>query len=113
VSGQDLVRDLFRTRAIADPSAPADFDPLAPSRDGPPVELAGNLVSRPLLCELLAASPRETGPVRVVRLGKDRRIANLALPQTPPWRRAEPENDIPLAQKLAEDIAQWIGACGG
>lgn len=113
VAGEDLVRDLFRTRAIADPGAPRDFDPLAPSPDGPPVELAGNLIGRPLLCDLIGAVPREIGKTRVVRLGKDRRIANLALPDTPPWRRAEPDLDAPLAATLAADVAAWVRTCAG
>jgi hypothetical protein len=112
VDGQDLVRDLFRARAIADPSAPRDFDPLEPRLVGPPVELSGNMISRTLLCELLAAEPRVGGATRVVRLGKDKRIANLTLPDTPPWRRAEPGNDPLLAQTLADDIAEWIATCG-
>ncbi len=65
VAGEDLVRDLFRMRAIADPGAPRDFDPLAPSPEGPPVELAGNLISRQMLCELIAATPaRDRGDAR-------------------------------------------------
>lgn len=112
VDGSDLVRDLFRMRAIADPGAPRDFDPLAPSPDGPPVLLAGNLVSRRLLCDLIAAEPLPGGATRVVRLGKDRRIADLALPDTPPWRKAEPESDAALAATLADDLAEWIRSCG-
>ncbi|MBO9712522.1 hypothetical protein [Sphingomonas sp.] len=113
VDGQDLVRDLFRMRAIADPNTPRDFDPLAPSPEGPPVELAGNRMPRPLLCELIGATPQVGGATRVARLGKDRRIADLALPDTPPWRRAEPGQDLPLAETLAADLAAWIRSCGG
>lgn len=112
VAGQDLVRDLFRMRAIAEPGVRIDFDPLAPSREGPPVELAGNRIARALLCDLIEAVPQETGRLRVVRLGKDRRIADLSLPQVPTWRRAEPENDPELAERLALDLAEWIAACG-
>jgi hypothetical protein len=111
VEGSDLVRDLFRMRAIADPGAPRDFDPLAPGPAGPPVLLAGNLISRRLLCDLIAAEPLAGGVTRVVRLGKDRRVADLALPDTPPWRKAEPENDAALARQLAGDLAAWIRAC--
>jgi hypothetical protein len=113
LTGEELVRELFRARAIADPGVAPDFDPLAPDAEGPPVELAGNRVPRPLLCELIGAEPRPGGATRVVRLGKDRRIANLSLPDAPPWRRAEPDNDIALAQTLAGDIAEWIRTCAG
>lgn len=113
VEGGDLVRDLFRSRAIADPGAPKDFDPLAPNPNGPPVQLAGNLVSRRLLCDLIAAEPSQGGTTRVVRLGKDRRIADLALEDTPPWRKAEPDRDPALVQTLSRDFIEWIRTCAG
>jgi hypothetical protein len=113
VTGEELVRELFRARAIAEPGVASDFDQLARSAKGPPVELAGNRISRTLLAELLVAEPRQGGTTRVVRLGKDRRIANRAFDDAPPWRRAEPDNDIVLAQKLADDIIEWLRTCAG
>lgn len=99
-TGEDLVRDLERARAVA-------------SRSDEPAEneYAGNVVSREMLAELHSASPCEDDHRRVVRLATDPRPADATFPGAPLWRRSEPDNDIDLAQHLTADIAQWIASC--
>lgn len=48
---------------------------------------------------------------RTVRLGGDPHPADRHVDGAPPWRRAEPGNDLVLAQHLATDIADWIATC--
>ncbi|MEI9852522.1 MAG: hypothetical protein WDN24_18500 [Sphingomonas sp.] len=105
-AGDAQLRELLRARSVADPQAA----PVDPDAEGPAVELAGNLVSRTLLRELEAAKPL---PARTIRFETDARPADLKLPGSPLWRRAEPGNDAGLAALLADDIAAWVRACEG
>ena len=93
-SGADLLRELARIKAA----------PLI----GDPVEIAGNLLSQTLLAEL---APAEPPPGRVVRLTSDPQPADRHIAGQPLWRRAEPGDDVALAQALAADIAEWIRTC--
>lgn len=88
--------------------------PLPAASSGPPVSIAGNLISPRLLAALAGAIPDDASevPRRVVRLDGDPRPAARHLNAPPPWRRAEPGGDDVLAQSLAADIADWIRACG-
>lgn len=83
----------------------------------PPVEIAGNIISPVMLSGLEMDGPlgRWDGfpPLRTVRLDTDPTPADLHVPGTPLWRRAEPDNDPALADLLADDIADWIAACEG
>lgn len=102
--GAAAVRDLLRTRHLADAS----------QDDGPldtPIEIAGNLISRRLLDDLGDAVPDRALPARVVRLESDPRDADLKIAGAPLWRWSEPGNDLVLTQILATDIAEWIAAC--
>jgi hypothetical protein len=111
-TGADVVRDLDRIRHAA-----AEFD----RRDGrqatvdEPHDYAGNALSGEMLCEVGDAVPvnAEHRPLRVVRLEADPRVADIRYPGTPLWRRSEPDNDVPLAHALAEDIFAWIATCEG
>jgi hypothetical protein len=83
-------------------------------------EIAGNLISTTLLSALVVARPFEDRlgvPLRCVRLETDPEAADRKIDAAPLWRRAEPDDDPPLAALLADDIAQWIAqgptACGG
>lgn len=75
------------------------------------VEIAGNFISNDLLAELEAASLNSTEPVRVVRLTGDSAPADRHIDGAPLWRRAEPDQDLDLADALADDIADWIARC--
>lgn len=61
------------------------------------------------------ADPSQLGPRlrggRVVRLTSDRQPADRHVEGQPLWRRAEPGNDLVLAEILAADIAEWIVSC--
>lgn len=75
---------------------------------GDGVTVAGNRVAEMLWNELTNA---EAPPARVVRLAGDPRPADLTVEGSPPWRRAEPDGDPALAERLADELAQWIAAC--
>ena len=107
VAGESLVRDLLRTRLAAGENEGA-IDP-----PGPPIELAGNQVSRALLAELGQAGPSAATPLRTVRLDTDPQPADRHVAGSPLWRRSEPGNDPVLARLLADDIAAWIASCAG
>ncbi len=111
VAGEALVRDLFRARQIAQPNASGAAG--AVDLDGPPVELAGNMVSRRLLADLRQAAPITSGLVRTVRLHSDPMPSDHAVEGTPLWRRTEPDNDLVLAALLATDLAAWVRQCEG
>jgi hypothetical protein len=113
VPGAKLVREMLRTRLAATKEAGEHFDAAAIDPPGPPIELAGNRLSRVLLAELAAAAPVAAGTIRTVRLEADAQPADLKLAGAPLWRRAEPGNDLALAMMLADDIAAWVVACGG
>ena len=119
--GPDLVRDLTRVKQIEYGQSrklaeywylEGDWPEGAPD---PPVRVAGNLISTSALTDLTVKTPfDEAGiPRRVVRLETDPAPADLHVPGTPLWRRAEPDNDPVLAALLADDIADWIAACEG
>ncbi|QNQ10954.1 hypothetical protein [Sphingomonas alpina] len=111
-TGAALVRDMFRTRLAAAKEDGEAFDASVIDSPGPPVELAGNRLSRALLADLNGATPSTSGPLRTVRLDTDAQAADLKLAGAPLWRRAEPGNDPALADRLAADIAAWITTCG-
>lgn len=110
MTGQELLREVTRMRQASAREAGVAFD--AGPAGGAPVEVAGNLVS-PVLLDQLAHAPAEDGVVRTVRLETDARPADLKIPGSPLWRRAEPDNDPELAELLADDIAAWVRACEG
>ncbi|MEI9928149.1 MAG: hypothetical protein WDN44_11190 [Sphingomonas sp.] len=106
IDGADLVRELDRIRLASSPGA----------GDAAAIEIAGNRISRRFLADLGTLCPlsAEDGPpVRVVRLESDRQPADLHVAAAPLWRRAEPDNDFPLAELLAGDVAAWVRACAG
>lgn len=113
VAGEGLVRDMLRARlAAAKESGEAiSADTLEPP--GPPVELAGNRLSRTLLAELGRNVPSNRPPLRIVRLDTDTQPADRHVAAAPLWRRSEPGNDPDLARLLADDIAAWIATCAG
>jgi hypothetical protein len=91
VEGAGLLRELNRLKQAGDGE---DF--------------GGNRLSLRFLTELEGGLVVEG---RTVRLESDAGLAELKMPGSPLWRRAEPDNDAALAARLAEDIAQWLRAC--
>ncbi|WP_448661038.1 hypothetical protein ACG3SL_10430 [Sphingomonas sp. CJ20] len=92
-TGAELLRELERQRHAGDGTG-----------------YGGNAVAPELLAELGDCAPQ---PARTVRLDTDPKPADLKLPGAPLWRRAEPDNDSALAERLADDIAAWVRACEG
>lgn len=113
VAGESLVRDMLRTRLATAKESGGEVDSNAIDPPGPPIELAGNRISRALLAELGHAIPSSTAPLRTVRLDSDPQLADLKVPGSPLWRRSEPGSDPLLARLLADDIAAWIASCAG
>jgi pimeloyl-ACP methyl ester carboxylesterase len=110
-TGEMVVRDLVRARQIANREEGWAVDAAELDRDGPPIELAGNRIPRPLVRALRDAEPDQMPPCRIVRLESDERAAARHVPGPALWRRSEPDNDPVLAALLAEDLAQWIRQC--
>lgn len=112
MTGEDLVKDLWRIRQLADGRGrQADFESF---RSADQVEIAGLRMSGELLSGLYCAEPftHDLGvPLRVVRLETDPRPADLKLPGRPLWRASEPDVDEPLARALADDIDAWVRTC--
>lgn len=106
--GASLHRELGR---IAKAAALEDGDTV----EWPPqvrvVEVAGNRLSNDLLAELLIDYPPLPTPLRVVRMTGDAAAADRHFDGAPLWRRAEPDQDLDLADALADDIADWIARC--
>ena len=99
-SGEDLLRELDRVRVASRSARASDTD------------YAGNTLSREMLADLRDATPfAGTGPLRGVRLESDPRDADVKYAASPLWRRSDPDNDITLAQLLADDISHWIASC--
>lgn len=80
------------------------------SAAGDGATVAGNRIAAELWAEIEAAQPPAG---RVVRLAGDPRPADRVLAAPPPWRRAEPDADLALAERLAADIADWLARCRG
>ena len=101
-TGEDLLRELDRMQATSRST---------PDND---TQYAGNTLSQEMLADLRdTARYAEERPLRVVRLESDPREADVKYTAPPLWRRSEPDNDIALAQTLADDISQWIVSCEG
>lgn len=108
-SGSDLVRELSRMQQ-ADPSS-------GPKRksswheDDRPVEIAGNVLAAAFVRDLAVAPPGIVD--RTIRLTFDPAAADRKIEGPALWRRSEPGNDVVLAERLADDIAEWIATCEG
>jgi len=113
VSGEGLVRDMMRARLAAAVESGETIDAESIAPPGPPIELAGNRLSRALLMELQHSVPSNGLPLRTVRLDTDTLPADRHVAGAPLWRRSEPGNDPDLARLLADDIAAWIATCAG
>ena len=112
-AGEGLVRDMLRARLAAAKESGEAISTEALEPPGPPVELAGNRLSRALLEELEHSVPSDGPPLRIVRLDTDTQPADRHVAGAPLWRRSEPGNDPDLARLLADDIAAWIATCAG
>lgn len=112
LTGAALVREMVRARQAAAKEAGEPFDPASVTVDGPPVELAGNLIAPAMLADLQGAVPVAGQDLRTLRLETDAAAADRKILARPLWRRAEPDNNPALARELAADLAEWVRACG-
>jgi hypothetical protein len=110
MTGADLRRELIRARQASARESGEPFDAASIDTTTEPVELAGNLIAPQLLRELSDAIPVAQS-VRTVRLETEAKTADAKLPGSPLWRRAEPDNDIAFAARIADDLAEWIKTC--
>lgn len=111
VTGAALVRDMVRARQAAAKETGEAFDARSIAGEGPPVELAGNAISRAMLADLQGAVPPVGPGIRVLRLDTDAAPADRKIVARPLWRRAEPDNNPALARELAADLAGWVLEC--
>ena len=94
------------SQALMDEFADASF----PNDDRANVAADGS--TTPYLESAGQLSPdQHTDKRRLVRLASDTGSADRHVAGQPPWRRAEPDDDLMLAQVLAHDIREWIAAC--
>lgn len=110
--GPSLHRDLGRIVKAAAWEERTTIDWDAVAQPGPAVEIAGNAIARALLAELESARIDASGPLRTVRLTGDTAPADAHVDGPPLWRRAEPDQDLDLADRLADDISDWVARCG-
>ena len=111
-SGSELLRELKRVRQSAGREVLGESWWAADAV----TEIGGNRLSIDLLSELTALAPFDgtsLTTLRTVRHDSDVKAADLKVPGAPLWRRAEPDNDLALAELLANDIASWVRACEG
>lgn len=71
---------------------------------------AGHALSEGFLEDLESASPKG-GAARTVRLETDPADADAKVEGSSLWRRAEPGEDVALAEALAKDLLAWMRSC--
>lgn len=111
--GPRVLREMIRSRiaGLREQGGEATTTTLTAEakRDG--IELSGHWLTPALFVDLEDAAPAAVKRLRTVRLGTDTQPADHLIEAQPLWRRAEPGNDIHLAEMLAGDIAHWISMC--
>jgi hypothetical protein len=95
-TGTRIVRDLRRTQLAGETDL-----------------YAGHRLGDAFLTDLEGATPTEVRPLRIVRLETDVMAADIKLPGTPLWRRAEPGEDPALSAAIASDLVDWTRQCAG
>ena len=113
MAGADLRRELIRARQASAREAGEPFDPATLDAATGPVELAGNLIAPAFLAELTTATALNAPPSAPSASKPKPSRPTAKLSGSPLWRRAEPDNDPALAQRVADDIAAWIATCAG
>jgi hypothetical protein len=107
VKGSVLLRAMLRTRIAGDKEAGivSTSEQLMASALHAPLELAGNLISAPMLASLDKAEPVVAGEIREVALSE---VDGTAL-----WLRAEPQDDGAMSAAIAAHLDHWSASCGG
>ena len=93
-TGARIVRDLRRTQLAGESGL-----------------YAGHRLSDAFLTDLETGTAAPVAPLRVARLESDAGEADVKLPGSPLWRRAEPGEDGELAAAIFADLAEWTVSC--
>lgn len=110
--GNSLLRTMMRTRMASDKEAGLStaMAQLAEEAQRGAVNLAGNSISGLMYSELEGAVPSPSDDVRTAQLETSARGADIKLPGSALWLRAEPDRDLLLSGAIATDLASWISA---
>lgn len=110
VKGTKLLRALMRTRIASDKEAGqvTSMKNLTEQAAHSSVNLAGNVISPRLFADLQGAEPHECADRRTAYLETENRQADVQLPGSALWLRAEPDCDAILSRAIAEDLARWL-----
>lgn len=106
-SGKRLLRDMLRATALTGGVKAGELE--AQARISP-TRLAGNLIHPDLFVALDAAQP-DAVEARIAAIGETLVEPDVTFDGSPPWRRAEPEDDTALVSAMVDDIAQWAKTC--
>ncbi len=96
-TGARIIRDLRRTQRAG-----------ASGDDG---SLAGHKLSPNMATAIERANFSEGSGVRTVRLTSDILPGDCHIEGTPLWRRAEPGDDLAMADAIAADLIDWVQLC--
>lgn len=110
VKGATLLRTMMRTKLAADRESGLNTSlaDLTRQAEAGPLELAGNVIGSDLFAQLNAADIPHLQNQRIVRLESDNKPADMQIPGSALWLRAEPDDDSALSSAIAQDIAEWI-----
>lgn len=106
-SGKRLLRDMLRATALTGTMRATELEAQARITA---TRLAGNRIHPALFMALDAAEP-DAVPVRTAVIGETTAPADIVFAGSPPWRRAEPEDDAALVAAMTGDIADWAKTC--
>lgn len=106
-SGKRLLRDMIRATALTGGVKAGELETQARTA---PTRLAGNLI-HPELFIALDAAQAEAVEARVAVIGETLGESDVTFDGSPPWRRAEPEDDTALVRAMVDDIARWTKTC--
>ncbi|HEY9093157.1 hypothetical protein [Parasphingorhabdus sp.] len=112
VKGSALLRTMMRTRIASDKEAglSTDIAQLTAEAESGQVNLAGNAISSSMFSELQSAEPDSAENVRTAQLENKAQGADIGLPGTALWLRAEPGDDARLSAAIANDLLSWMDA---
>lgn len=96
-TGARIIRDLRRTQRAG-----------ASDEDG---SLAGHKLSLNMTSAIERANFSEGNGARTVRLNSDTLSSDCRIEGTPLWRRAEPGDDVAMADAIAADLIDWVHSC--
>lgn len=108
--GKALLRTMMRTRMASDKEAglSTGMAQLAEEAQRGAVNLAGNDISALMYSELEEAVPDPADDIRTAQLETSAQAADVKLPGSALWLRAEPDKDLLLSGAIATDLASWI-----